>query len=138
MLAAATAALAQSRGADKKDESPILSMFTAEQERQKAAWRAEIKSLEEKLEVVTPELLAGQKEWEAEFPWEEVEYLLTPERVLRAIASDPIAGAMFVRVSARNRIVHLASGDSNAEQRDRVMNVVRRVPGVAGVEDDMK
>jgi uncharacterized membrane protein len=60
------------------------------------------------------------------------------ERVLRAISSDPIAGAMFVRVSARNRVVRLTSGDSNAEQRDRVMNVVRRVPGVAGVEDDMK
>ena len=60
------------------------------------------------------------------------------ERVLRAISSDPIAGAMFVRVTARNRVVHLASSDSNAEQRDRIVEVVGRVPGVAGVEADMK
>ena len=60
------------------------------------------------------------------------------ERVLRAISNDPIAGAMFVRVTARNRVVHLASSDSNAEQRDRILEVVGRVPGVAGVEADMK
>jgi hypothetical protein len=60
------------------------------------------------------------------------------ERVLRAISNDPIAGAMFVRVTARNRVVHLASSDSNAEQRDRIVEVAGRVPGVAGVEADMK
>ena len=60
------------------------------------------------------------------------------ERVLRAISNDPIAGAMFVRVTARNRMVHLASSDSNAVQRDRIVDVVGRVPGVAGVEADMK
>ena len=32
--------------ADRKDESPILSQFTAEQSEQKAAWQAEIKKLE--------------------------------------------------------------------------------------------
>jgi hypothetical protein len=60
------------------------------------------------------------------------------ERVLRAIAGDPVAGAMFVRVTATNRVVHLASSDSNAEQRGRVVEVVRNVPGVADVEADMK
>jgi len=60
------------------------------------------------------------------------------ERVLRAITADPVAGAMFVRVTASNRVVHLASSDSNAEQRDRIVEVVGRVPGVAGVEADMK
>jgi osmotically-inducible protein OsmY len=60
------------------------------------------------------------------------------ERVLRAITADPIAGAMFVRVTASNRVVHLTSSDSNAEQRDRIVDVVGRVPGVAGVEADMK
>jgi hypothetical protein len=60
------------------------------------------------------------------------------ERVLRAISSDPIAGTMFVRVTARNGVVHLASSDSNAEQRDRIVEVVGGVPGVSGVEADMK
>ena len=43
-----------------------------------------------------------------------------------------------VPVTARNGVVHLASSDSNADQRERVVEVVGRVPGVAGVETDMK
>jgi hypothetical protein len=73
--------------ADKKDESPILSRFTAEQERQKATWQSEIKKLEEKLAQVTPELLAGQKKWEEEFPSEEVELLATPESILTVLGT---------------------------------------------------
>src|SRR5438270_981376 len=64
--------------ADKKDESPILSQFTKEQDRQKAAWQTEIKKLESELATNPPELLAGQKQWEDEFPSEEVELLATP------------------------------------------------------------
>jgi hypothetical protein len=60
------------------------------------------------------------------------------ERVLRAISGDPITGAMFVRVTSKDRTVHLASSDSNAEQRDRIVEVVGRVPGVAAVEADMQ
>jgi Protein of unknown function (DUF1553)/Protein of unknown function (DUF1549)/Planctomycete cytochrome C len=72
--------------ADKKDESPILPLFTAEQLRQQAAWQVEIKQLEQSLTEVTPELLAGQKQWEAEFPSEELELLLTPDTVLAILA----------------------------------------------------
>jgi mono/diheme cytochrome c family protein len=68
--------------ADRKDEAPILSMFSAEQQRQKAAWQAETKALEQSLAVETPELLAGQKAWEEEFPSEEIELLLTPDSIL--------------------------------------------------------
>ncbi len=73
--------------ADKKDESPILSQFTKEQERQKATWRAEIKKLETELAKESPELLAGQKQWEEEFPSEEVELLVTPDAVLKILST---------------------------------------------------
>src|SRR5438477_1338951 len=51
--------------ADRKDETPIFSRFTAEQEKQKGDWQAEIQQFEEGLTKVTPELLAGQSNWEA-------------------------------------------------------------------------
>lgn len=73
--------------ADKKDESPILSQFTKEQERQKATLQAEIKKLEAELAKETPELLAGQQKWEDEFPSEEVELLVTPEAILKALTT---------------------------------------------------
>jgi hypothetical protein len=73
--------------ADRKDEAPILSMFSAEQERQKKKWQAEIKELEKTLAVVSPELLAGQKKWEEEFPSEEIELLVTPESILAILSS---------------------------------------------------
>jgi hypothetical protein len=71
--------------ADRKDEAPILSQFTKEQERQKATWQAEIKKLEAELRKETPELLAGQPKWEEEFPSEEVELLVTPESILKIL-----------------------------------------------------
>src|SRR5205085_11768892 len=73
--------------ADKKDESPIFSRFTAEQERQKAAWQAEAKKIEQELAKDTPELLAGQKEWEEGFPSEELELLVTPESILTILGT---------------------------------------------------
>jgi hypothetical protein len=73
--------------ADKKDESPILSQFTKEQERQKATWQAEIKKLETELAKDSPELLAGQKQWEDEFPAEEIELLVTPEKILKLLST---------------------------------------------------
>jgi hypothetical protein len=74
--------------ADKKDESPILALWSEEQERQKAAWAMEIKELEGTLSNVTPELLDAQKKWEGEFPQEEAELLLTPDNIL-ALLSKP-------------------------------------------------
>jgi mono/diheme cytochrome c family protein len=71
--------------ADKKDESPILSQFTKEQEQQKEKWQAEIKKLEAELAKETPELLAGQQKWEEEFPSEEVELLVTPDSVFKVL-----------------------------------------------------
>jgi hypothetical protein len=50
--------------ADRRDESPLLSIFSDEQKRQKAEWEAEIAELEEKLRTPTPERSAAQARWE--------------------------------------------------------------------------
>ena len=60
------------------------------------------------------------------------------ERVLRAMAADPRAGEMFVRVTASNGTVYLTSSDSNEATRKRAVDVAAAVPGVATVEADMK
>ena len=60
------------------------------------------------------------------------------ERVLRAISDDPLAGAIFVAVTARNGVVHLASSDTKEVTRKRAVEVASTVPGVAAVEADMK
>src|SRR6185295_6771860 len=73
--------------ADKKDESPILSQFTKEQDRQKAAWQAEIKKLDAELALNPPELLAGQKEWEEGFPGDDLQLPVTPEKILKILAT---------------------------------------------------
>src|SRR5207253_7195719 len=77
-----------SEDADRKDEAPILSMFTAEQERQKKSWATQIEKLEKQLAIVTPETLAGEKQWEADFPESELELIVTPDNVL-AIQKKP-------------------------------------------------
>jgi hypothetical protein len=76
--------------ADRKDEAPILSQFTKEQERQKANWQAEIKKLDAALTKESPELLAGQQKWEQEFPSEEVELLATPEAILKILTTSTV------------------------------------------------
>lgn len=68
--------------ADRKDESPTLPLFSPAQQTQRQAWQAEIDQLRQRLDQVTPELLAGQAAWEAEFPEDELELLLTPPAIL--------------------------------------------------------
>jgi hypothetical protein len=71
-----------SEDADRKDESPILSLFTAEQKRQRAAWEAESAKLEASLAAESPVLWEAQRQWEAAFPEDETELLATPQSVL--------------------------------------------------------
>ncbi|MEZ6112972.1 MAG: DUF1553 domain-containing protein [Pirellulaceae bacterium] len=52
--------------ADRRDESPLLQIWTDEQEQQKIAWRNEIEQLKQTLAADTPELRAAQAKWEAE------------------------------------------------------------------------
>jgi hypothetical protein len=49
--------------ADRRDESPLIQIFTDEQKTNRAAWDAESKELEKLLTTPTPELLASQAKW---------------------------------------------------------------------------
>jgi hypothetical protein len=59
--------------ADRTDETPVLSLFTREQKRHKAALERSIAEAERALQTPTPALLAGQAQWEksltTEFAW---------------------------------------------------------------------
>jgi len=50
--------------ADRRDESPLIQIFTDEQKANRVAWEAESTELEKLLSTSTPELLASQKKWE--------------------------------------------------------------------------
>lgn len=52
---------------DKKDESPTVDVFTAEQQRQRREWESEIARLRTLTTTVTPELAAAQEQWQQRF-----------------------------------------------------------------------
>ena len=54
-----------SADADQRDESPLLEIWTPEQEQQKSDWQTRIAELEEVLRTPTPELAAAEAEWAA-------------------------------------------------------------------------
>lgn len=53
--------------ADRRNESPLIQIYTDEQKANRAAWESESKELEKVLSTSTPELLAAQAKWEARF-----------------------------------------------------------------------
>ena len=53
-----------SADADRRDESPFIEIFTAGQQRQKAEWQEEIRTLEESVRTRTPEIAEAQSAWE--------------------------------------------------------------------------
>ncbi|MDA1051547.1 MAG: DUF1553 domain-containing protein [Planctomycetota bacterium] len=54
-----------SEDADRRDESPLVEVWTEEQTKQKADWRAEVERLKAELTADTPELREAQARWEA-------------------------------------------------------------------------
>ena len=63
--------------ADRRDESPLHAVYTADQQRRRDELSAELERLEPILTTPTPELAAAQEAWEAAFPrdltWETLE-----------------------------------------------------------------
>jgi hypothetical protein len=59
-----------SEDADRRNESPLVSLYTDQQIKQKADWDAQIKALEQTLVTPTPVLAAAQKKWAATFSQE--------------------------------------------------------------------
>src|SRR5207253_2984967 len=53
---------------NKKDESPVLSLVTAEQKAQRAQWESEITKIEGRFKTLPPAVLAGAAKWARDFP----------------------------------------------------------------------
>ena len=51
--------------ADRRDESPVLSLFTNEQKQQRSQWRERISQLQKQLDTPSPKLVQEQKAWES-------------------------------------------------------------------------
>jgi hypothetical protein len=91
--------------ADRRDESPLLSQYSDEQQRQRNQWQQELGKLEETLRTATPELLAAQARWEQAFPLDMKRQTLKPTAVKsQAGAATTIAddGAVHVAAGAAN------------------------------------
>ncbi len=82
----------QSEDADRRDESPLLSYYTSEQKQQRSAWEHELKSLDETLSKMTPELQASLKSWEKKFPRELDWRVLKPSVVKTQAGADSKVG----------------------------------------------
>lgn len=87
--------------ADRRDESPLHSVYTPEQQRQRQVWEAELRSLEAILQTPSSELAAAQQAWEAEFPHDLIWQVITPVDV------DSKAGSA---VTVEGSVVAVAAG----------------------------
>lgn len=91
--------------ADRTDESPLHSIYTDEQQKQRAVWQTDIARLEQTLKTVTPELKAAQETWDAQFP-----------RSLTWLSSKPVAAkseAGQATVVSADGSVSVAAGAKN-------------------------
>ncbi|HVX10880.1 MAG TPA: DUF1553 domain-containing protein [Pirellulales bacterium] len=67
--------------ADRRDESPLLSIYSDEQREQRGQWQQELAKLDETLRTATPELEAARARWEQTFPLDMKRQTLTPASV---------------------------------------------------------
>ncbi len=91
--------------ADRRDESPLLSILTDSQKQQQADWKAELAKLEPILKTATPELKSAQTKWETAFPLNLTWSGLKPTAVKSTAGSATKiddAGIVQVAAGARN------------------------------------
>jgi hyperosmotically inducible protein len=58
--------------------------------------------------------------------------------VKQALAGDPVVGTIPIEVQSTNGVVSLVSDKTNQDERTRIVQIARAVPGVLSVEDNMK
>jgi hypothetical protein len=91
--------------ADRRDESPLLSVYSDEQRRQRSHWQQELAGLEQTVRSMTPELAAAQTNWEAAFPRDMKRQTLKPTIVKSSAGVEPKV--------ADDGAVHVAAGAAN-------------------------
>ncbi len=107
-----------SEDADRRDERPLVQLWTDEQKKQKASWRQTIVELEKMLATATPELLAAQAEWESRFAAEPQWRTLRPGEVtLKSGAGATIAddGSVFIPKSQKTDVITFESALGDIE-----------------------
>jgi hypothetical protein len=70
-----------SQDADRRDESPLLQLFTDEQKQNRENWTLEVADLKKVISTPTPELLAAQADWEKRFSTEPLWQTLKPSNL---------------------------------------------------------
>lgn len=90
--------------ADRRDESPLLSIYTDSQKQQQQQWKDELARLEPVLKQVTPELKSAEQKWQQAFPLNLAWQALKPSSVTtqEAKASVDEQGAVHVPAGAKN------------------------------------
>ncbi len=91
--------------ADRNDESPLLSFYDENQQRERAQWQAELAAVEQALEQPSAERLAAQQRWEQNFPLELAWQTLVPAVVTSqagAAAAATADGVVNVAAGAKN------------------------------------
>jgi hypothetical protein len=91
--------------ADRRDESPLLSVYTDEQQRRRSQWQQELEKLNETLRTATPELLSAELQWQREFPFD------LQRQPLKPTAVKSQAGA--ATIVAEDGAVQVAAGAAN-------------------------
>jgi hypothetical protein len=85
--------------ADRKDESPLLSIYSPEQKQKKAALEHNIARLEQTLQTPTPELRSAQERWESSFAGEVTWQPLEPSEM------QARSGAVMTRLDDKSVLV---------------------------------
>ena len=99
------AILNNTEDADRGDESPVHSIYTEEQQKQRAALQTEIAQLGQTLKTETPELKAALAKWDAAFPrtltWSPIKPVSVKSQaeVATTVAED---GSVKVAAGAKN------------------------------------
>jgi hypothetical protein len=91
--------------ADRGDESPLLRLYSDEQQRQRSRWQEELDRLKQTLGTMTAELAASQVRWESAFPLDLKRQVLKP-------ASVTSQAGVPTSVSESGEI-HVAAGAAN-------------------------
>jgi hypothetical protein len=120
------AILNQTEDADRPDNTPVLTLITPEEARQKAKLEAELAEREKKLNTATPELEKSQKMWEGEV---KPETLPANIKAILAVEADKRSVTQQAELAKYYRTI----APELKPTRDRVAALKKEIPAVSGV-----
>ncbi len=94
----------QSQDADRRDESPTIELYTAEQNRNRTAWQKRIEELQSQMDRTSPEALSEFTEWDAKLrapSWQTLKPISGESSSKSDFAIDP-AGPVVVKPIGNN------------------------------------